>query len=95
MLSSAHRAPRLMCSLVEALLSAACFRSLSAWFTMFHDWLGPAATYDARPSWLVVLMAAITVLPWIALMTMVLLRRWRGPGYRLLAFGVGLLMPYV
>ncbi len=88
MLPSAHRVPRSMFFLAGALLSAACFWFLSQWFTIFHDWLDPAATYDTRPSWLVVLMAAVSVLPWIALMTMVLLRRWRGPVYRLLAFGV-------
>ena len=95
MLAFARRAPRLTLFLAGVVLSAACFWFLSQWFTIFNGWFGLAITYDTRPPWLVTLMAAVTALPWLSLGTLVLLRRWRGPAYRPVAFAAGLSLPYL
>lgn len=81
--------------LAGAALSALCFWCLSFWFTIANDWLGLGITYDTRPWWLVSVMTTVSLLPWVSLGLMVLLRRWRGPVYRVMAFGCGILAPYV
>jgi len=78
-----------------AALSALCFWSLSFWFTIANDWLGLRTTYDTRPWWLVSAMTTASLLPWLALGLVVLLRRWRGPAYRATAFGAGVVTPYL
>ncbi|MBA5873279.1 MAG: hypothetical protein GDA66_01845 [Nitrospira sp. CR1.2] len=78
-----------------AALSALCFWSLSSWFTIANDWLGLRTTYDTRPWWLVSAMTTASLLPWLVLGLVVLLRHWRGPAYRATAFGAGVVMPYL
>lgn len=76
-------------------LSALCFWSLSSWFTIANDWLGLRITYDTRPWWLVSAMTTASLLPWLSLGLVVLLRRWRGAAYRATDFGSGILAPYL
>ena len=78
-----------------AALSALCFWCLSSWFTIVNDWLGLRITYDTRPWWLVSAMTTASLLPWLSLGVMVLLRRWRGAAYRATAFGSGIVAPYL
>lgn len=78
-----------------AALSALCFWCLSSWFTIVNDWLGLRITYDTRPWWLVSAMTTVSLLPWLSLGLIVLLRRWRGPAYGATAFGSGIVAPYL
>ena len=78
-----------------ATLSAVCFGLLSSWFIIVNDWLGLGLIYDTRPQWLVAGMTVASLLPWLSIALMVLLRHWRGPAYRATAFGSGIVAPYL
>lgn len=81
--------------LAGATLSAVCFGLLSSWFIIVNDWLGLGLIYDTRPQWLVAGMTVASLLPWLSIALMVLLRHWRGPAYRATAFGSGIVAPYL
>ena len=67
----------------------------SSWFIIVNDWLGLGLIYDTRPQWLVARMTVASLLPWLSMALMVLLRHWRGPAYRATAFGSGIVAPYL